>query len=152
LAENRSLIERINRRMGYRLQLREMSWPREVIIGAPFPVRSLWANAGVAPCYPGGFMAITLKDSKEGIVAVLVDESFDLRELKPGPADQIPVTERKVVFVAGLVAPVTLAGDYALYISIGLRDGTPRFALPLAEDDGQHRYKLGRVVLCKKGG
>jgi hypothetical protein len=49
LAENRALIERINRRLGYRLQLRELSWPREVIIGEPFPVRSLWANAGVAP-------------------------------------------------------------------------------------------------------
>jgi hypothetical protein len=152
LAENGALIERINRRLGYRLQLREMSWPSEVSIGQPFPVRSLWANAGVAPCYPGGFMAVTLKDSKEGIVAVLVDEGFDLRELKPGPPDQMPVVERKARFVAGQVAPVTLPGEYALYVSVGLRDGTPRLALPLAGDDGQHRYKLGQVVLRRKGG
>ena len=97
-------------------------------------------------------MAVTLKDAKEGIVAVLVDEGFDLRELKPGPADQIPVTERQAEFVAGLVAPVTLPGDYALYVSVGLRDGTPRIALPLAGDDGQHRYKLGKVALRKTGG
>jgi hypothetical protein len=151
LAENRALIERINRRMGYRLQLRELSWPRAVIIGEPFAVRSLWANAGVAPCYPGGFMAVTLKDSKQGIVAVLVDEGFDLRDLKPGPADQIPVTERKAEFVAGRVAPVTLPGDYALYVSVGQRDGTPRIALPLAGDDGQRRYKLGQMVLRRSG-
>jgi hypothetical protein len=129
-----------------------------VIIGQPFPVRSLWANAGVAPCYPGGFMTVTLKDAKEGIVAVLVDEGFDLRELKPEPADmvavkaQVPETERRVEFVVGLFAPVTLPGDYALYVSVGLRDGTPRLALPLAGDDGQHRYKLGQVVLRGKGG
>jgi hypothetical protein len=147
LGENGPLIDRINRRLGYRLQLREMSWPREVIIGQPFPVGSVWADAGVAPCYPGGFMAITLKDAKEGIVAVLVDEGFDLRDLKPGPADQVPVTGRKSEFVAGQVAPVTLPGEYALYVSVGPRDGTPRIALPMAGDDGQHRYKLGQVIL-----
>jgi hypothetical protein len=151
LAENRTLIDQINRRMGYRLQLREISWPREVIIGQPFAVRSVWANAGVAPCYPGGFVALTLKDSKDGIVAVLVDESFDLRQLRPGPADQLPVVERKAEFVAGRVAPVTLPGDYALYVSAGQRDGTPRLALPLPGEDGQHRYKLGQVALRKGG-
>jgi hypothetical protein len=122
-----------------------------VIIGQPFPVDSRWSNAGVAPCYPGGFMAVTLKDAKDGIIAVLVDESFNLRDLKPGPADQIPVTERKAEFVAGLVAPVTQPGDYALFVSVGLRDGTPRIELPLTGDDGQHRYKLGQVVLRRKG-
>ena len=152
LAENRPLIDRINQRLGYRLQLRELSWPHEVIIGQPFTVDSRWANAGVAPCYPGGFMAVTLKDAKDGIVAVLVDDGFDLRSLKPGPPDQIPVMERKAELVAGLVAPVTLPGDYALFVSVGLRDGTPRIALPLAGDDGQHRYKLGQVVLRRKGG
>jgi hypothetical protein len=151
LAENRPLIDQVNRRMGYRLQLRELSWPREAIIGQPFTVHSLWANAGVAPCYPGGFMAVTLKDAKGGIVAVLVDEGFDLRDLKPGPADQIPVTERKAEFVAGRVAPVTLPGDYALYVSVGQRDGTPRIALPLVGDDGQRRYKLGQLVLRRSG-
>jgi hypothetical protein len=96
-------------------------------------------------------MAVTLKDAKNGIVAVLVDEGFDLRDLKPGPADQVPVAERKAEFVAGRVAPVTLPGDYALYVSVGQRDGTPRIALPLAGDDGQRRYKLGQMVLRRSG-
>lgn len=152
LAENRSLVDRINQRLGYRLQLREVSWPREVIIGEPFAVRSLWANAGVAPCYPGGFMALTLKDAQEGIVAVLVDEGFDVRQLQPGPAEDIPTRERKAEFTAGLIAPATLPGEYALYLSVGQRDGTPRLALPLAADDGQCRYKLGQMLLRKKGG
>ena len=83
LEENKAVIDRINRRLGYRIQLLEMSWPRNVTIGRPFTVQGRWANAGVAPCYPGGFPALTLKDSKGGIVAVLVDEGFDLRGLKP---------------------------------------------------------------------
>lgn len=147
LNENRSLIDRINRRLGYRLQLREITWPGEVAIGQPFPVHTTWANAGVAPCYPGGFMAVTLKDEKGGIVSVLVDEGFDLRELKPGPADHIPVSERQSEFVVGRIAPTTRPGEYAVYVSAGLRDGTPRIALPLAEDDGQRRYKVGRITL-----
>jgi len=52
--------------------------------------------------------------------------------------------------VAGRVAPVTRPGDYAVYVSVGRRDGTPRIALPLAGDDGQHRYRLGQLVLKKK--
>jgi hypothetical protein len=150
LEENRALIERINRRMGYRLQLRELTWPREAVIGRGFSVSSTWANAGVALCYPGGFMALTLKDRKNGIVAVLADEGLDLRELKPGPPGKAPVTEHVSEFVAGLVAPVTLPGEYDLYVSVGLRDGTPRIALPLAGDDGQRRYKLGQIALREK--
>ncbi len=147
LLANRPLIDRINRRLGYRLQLKEIAWPREVAIGRPFRVRCVWANAGVAPCYPGGFPAITLKDDKAGIVSVLADEGFSARELKPGPAEAIPVRERTTEFLIGHIAPAVRPADYTLWVSVGLRDGTPRLALPLAEDDGQHRYKLGRIKL-----
>lgn len=150
LTENRALIERINRRMGYRLQLREITWPGEAIIGRPLTVSSTWANAGVAPCYPGGFMALTLKGSKDGLVAVLVDETFDMRDLTVGPADKILVKTHSSSFVAGRTAPVTSPGEYGVYVSVGLRDGTPQIALPLAGDDGQHRYKLGRISLAKE--
>jgi len=147
LLANRPLIDRIKRRLGYRLQLREIAWPREVAIGRPFRARCIWANAGVAPCYPGGFPALTLKDDKGGIVSVLADEGFNARELKPGPVEAIPVRERAAEFLIGHVAPAVRPGEYSLWVSVGLRDGTPRLALPLAEDDGQHRYKLGRIKL-----
>jgi len=76
LEENRETVERINRRMGYRIELREISWPAEVELGAPFVVETAWANAGVAPCYGGGFWALTLKDSKGGVVSAHVDEGL----------------------------------------------------------------------------
>ena len=154
LEENKAVIDRINRRLGYRIQLLEMSWPGNVTIGRPFTVQSRWANAGVAPCYPGGFPALTLKDPKGGIVAVLVDEGFDLRGLKPTPSDPAlaTVTERGVQLTAGLVAPATRPGDYEVFVSVGLRDGTPRIALPLPGDDGQRRYRLGGVRLLEGTG
>ena len=147
LAGNRAVVDSINRRLGYRLQLREISWPREAAVGRPFAVHAVWADAGVAPCYPGGFETVTLKDGAGGIVAVLVDDTVDMRELRPGPPGSPPLRVIDSAFTAGLVAPVTGPGPCGVFVSVGRRDGTPRIALPLAGDDGQHRYWLGTIVL-----
>ena len=102
LEENRATIDRINRRMGYRLQLKSISWPAAIAAGRPFTVETSWANAGVAPCYGGGFGALTLKDDKEGIAAVLVDEGFDVRQLKVGPPDRAPVEKFRSQFTVAM--------------------------------------------------
>jgi hypothetical protein len=150
LDENRGLVNRINLRMGYRLQLREMSWPKEVTIGEPFKVNTTWANAGVAPCYPGGFMAITVKDEKGGLVSVLCDETFNMRTLAVGPPGKAPTMAHESEFRIGLTAPTTRPGTYDVFVSVGKRDGTPVIALPLAGDDGQRRYKLGTITLVNR--
>ena len=149
LEENRAVIEKINRRIGYRLVPRRVSWPATVKIGQRFEVTSDWANAGVAPCYPGGYMALTLKDADGGLVAVLVEDGFNMRDLAVGPPGQAPTRTLKSSFVAGLIAPTTRAGTYDVYLSVGARDGTSRIALPLEGDDGQRRYKLGSVRLVE---
>jgi hypothetical protein len=149
LAENRPIIDQINRRMGYRLKLCELSWPAAVKIGQPFSVEWRWANAGVAPCYPGGFPALTLKDPKGGLVAVLAEDRFNLRDLAIGEKDQAPVKTCRSEFIAGLIAPATQPGDYDLFVSVGHRDGTPSIALPLRDHDGEKRYKVGTIGLLK---
>jgi hypothetical protein len=149
LEENRDLIRRINLRLGYRLQLRELQWPAEAAIAKPFTVAWRWANAGVAPCYPGGFPALTLKDAKGGLVAVLTDESFNVKSLPVGPKDQAQTKTHQSEFIAGLVAPTTLPGEYDVFVSVGARDGTPTLALPLPNHDGQRRYKVGSMRLVK---
>jgi hypothetical protein len=149
LEENKAIIEKINRRMGYRLQLREITWPGSVEMGQSFMVRSIWANAGVAPCHPGGFAALTLKDNAGGIVSVLVDEQFNVRDLQTGAPEAIPTRTNECRFAIGQIAPATQPGEYAVFVSVGQRDGTPRIALPLADDDGQHRYRLGSIALQK---
>jgi hypothetical protein len=153
LNENRDTVAKLNRRMGYRIQLREISWPARMTLGQPFTVDTVWANAGVAPCYGGGFWAFTLKDDKGGIVSVNVDEVFDVARLKTGPEGQAPVEKVTSRFTVayrhvdprGTHAPPTRPGRYDVFVSVGQRDGTPRIALPLANDDGQRRYRLGTV-------
>lgn len=147
LNDNRAIIDKINRRMGYRLVPRTLTWPSKATIDRPFAVTSEWSNAGVAPCYPGGYMTLTLKDDKGGIVSVLVEEGLNMRDLKTGPAGKAPVTAQTSEFTAGHAAPVTRPGTYQLFISVGERDGTPRIALPLANDDGQRRYRVGTITL-----
>jgi hypothetical protein len=135
--------------MTYRLQPHEVTWSKDVEIGAPvhFKVKWTWANKGVAPCYPGGFPCLTLKDAEGGIVSVLTDESLDMRDLKVGPPGEAPVTAHVSQFAIGQFAPATRPGSYDLFISVGTRDGTPTIALPLADNDGHRRYRLGGVTL-----
>ena len=140
-------VAAINLRLGYRFMPRAVTFPDTVRIGEPFDASVTWANAGVAPCYCGGFGAFTLKDDKGGIVAVLSDDRFDLRDLRPACAAEAPATARAARFRIGHIAPATRPGTYDVFISAGRRDGTPVIALPLAGDDGQRRYKIGRVTL-----
>jgi Domain of unknown function (DUF4832)/Beta-galactosidase len=155
LKENRETVARINRRLGYRIQLKEIRWPAEAERGEPFVVKTTWANAGVAPCYGGGFWAFTLKDEKGGIVSVHVDEDYDFRNLEIGPPDQAPVKKLQSRFTvafrhvspAGVHVPPVKSGDYDVFVSVGWRDGTPQVALPLPFPDGQRRYRVGRISL-----
>ena len=140
--ENAPLVERINRRLGYRLQLTEVSWPAEVSTSGEFRAGYEWRNAGVAMCLPGGYPALTLKDSAGGIVAVWVDRDFDVRLLPVGAAGKAPAVAHAASF---RFPPFVAPGNYDIYVSVGTRTGTPKIALPLAGDDGQHRYKLGTV-------
>jgi hypothetical protein len=151
LNENRDIIEKINRRMGYRIQLKKAIFPEKIHIGEAFTITSAWANAAVAPCYPGGFIAFTLKDDEDGIVAAFCDESFNVRELSVGPQGKAPVKTVASTFAVALktygFAPNTQPGTYDLYVSVGMRDGTPVIALPYENDDGHRRYKLGTIRL-----
>ncbi len=159
LNENRDVIDRINRRIGYRIQLKEIRWPAEIGLGEAFDVQTTWANAGVAPCYPGGCWAFTLKDEQGGIVSAQVDEAFDVRDLRTGPPGDAPgrtIRSRFVVAMPhvdplGTFVPTTEPGTYDVFVSVGRRDGTPQIALPLANDDGHRRYKLGKIRVIEKG-
>ncbi|MGL6226345.1 MAG: DUF4832 domain-containing protein [Thermoguttaceae bacterium] len=149
LDENRETIDKINRRLGYRLQLREMTWPDEIVAGQWFTITSRWANVGVAPCYPGGFVTVTLKDNEGGIVSVITDASFDMKSLKPDNPGKAESQTVELDAVVGKVAPVVLPGEYDLFVSVGTRDGTPKIALPLSGNDGHRRYHLGRIRILE---
>ncbi len=144
---SKDAIRAINKRLGYRLLPSRVEYPKNVKIGEFFDVAWTLQNEGVAPCYPGGFVALTLKDDEGGIVSLLVDESFDVRELATSKPNEAPQVERAAKFRIGYVAPTTKPGTYDVFISIGTRDGTPVFALPISGDDGARRYKIGTITL-----
>jgi hypothetical protein len=175
LAENRDLVRHINLRMGYRLNLLDASWPARIPVRNKFDLITRWKNVGVAPCYPGGFAALTLKTGKGGIVAVFVDESWNMRDLgvdTTGPSSRVvqfndgstrqdttsslrsialpvpgsaPIKELRSSFE---ISVVVKPGTYDVFISVGDRDGTPRLALPLKDGDGHRRYRLGTIELA----
>jgi hypothetical protein len=144
--------------MGYRIQLTSLSWPKEVKPGEKFRIAASWANTGVAPCYPGGFPCITLKDEKGGIISVLADESFDMKDLKVAAPDNAPVMkwEHGFTIAPAFNDPVEVfstsvrPGDYDLYVSVGKRDGTPVIELPYDGNDGHRRYKMGRITVLER--
>ena len=151
LEENRAVIDRINLRLGYRIMPRSIAIPRVIRKGEAFEIVAEWFNAGVAPCYPGGHVAYTLKDEKGGVVACLVDNGFDVRDLAvgaPGDAEATEVRTRLTVArpVSGY-APATPTGPVDVFVSVGSADGTPRIALPLGDDDGARRYRIGQMAL-----
>jgi len=158
LDENRDAIDRINLRLGYRLQLRSVTWPKQIRPGAPFEINAGWANAGVAPCYPGGFPCLTIKDLKGGIISVLVDESFDMKDLRvDAPGKALTFTQNSRFTVAPLYTDPRRdnfrdvpAGDCEIFISAGRRDGTPTLELPYEGDDGNKRYKLGNIKILER--
>ena len=145
LDENRETIDKINRRLGYRLQLCEMTWPNEIAVGEWFKISSRWCNAGVTPCYPGGYMAVTLKDTEGGIVSVMTDASFNMKSLQPTAPGEEETRTVDLDAVAGMIAPVVILGEYDLFVSVGEPDGTPKIALPLPNNDGHRRYFLGKI-------
>ncbi|MGD0088904.1 MAG: DUF4832 domain-containing protein [Planctomycetota bacterium] len=142
LKECRPLIDSINLRLGYRLQLLEASWPARLPLGSAWQFRASWRNAGVAPCLPGGFPAVTFKDAKGGIAGVFVDEAFDVRALPTAPAEKAEARAQETSFAL----PFNLAaGKYSVFVSVGTQTGSPRIALPLEGHDGQRRYAIGAV-------
>jgi hypothetical protein len=157
LNENKDVIDKINLRMGYRLQLIEASWPAEVKAGEPFEFKSEWKNAGVAPCYKGGFLCVTIKDDKEGIVAVLVNSEFDFKKLETGEPGK---SESKIITSEFTIASVfkdmertfsrnIQTGTFQFFVSVGELDGTPIYELPYDKNDDNRRYKIGDIVLNK---
>jgi hypothetical protein len=171
LKENHDAIDKINMRLGYRLELREVSMPRSVKRDQECYIETTWANVGVAPCYCGGNVAFTLKTSKGDIAWVICDTTFDVKSLPtaaPGKAvatrhasscrvgivTPIPtinegvimkMKERNVYPAFGDNVPTLPPGIYNVFVSVGKPDGTPVIALPLAGDDGKRRYKIGTM-------
>ena len=166
-------IAAVNRRIGYRLMPLAVTFPGDVALGGPVEIAAEWANKGVAPCLPGGFVSWSLVDAAGNVCWSFTDESFDVRSLAPtledGPRPVRVVSRGRFgctaaippwndMVLAGLRSQgrvleksfdMLAAGEYALCVSVGSRQGTPIIALPLA-GGRDRRYPIGTI--CVKAG
>lgn len=175
LKENHDVVDRINKRLGYRLELRSITLPKKVVVDRPFKVSMNWSNVGVAPCLKDTYVSLSLKNEKGVIVWSFTNESFDLRDLpvaKPGEAKEIAVSFEPSIGIDtpipamndGVILilrdqgiypsfdgkiPTIKPGKYDLWISVGRSDGKPEIALPLAEGDESRRYKIGSIQIVE---
>ena len=172
----RKEIDHINRIIGYRFELREVTYPKEVKIGEKIEIESTWVNVGVAPKTKSAALAWSLLNPDGTVAWCVTDNAFDFKSLEPklkgvekprkvttpcrfGYSKRIPEPDNCVTWArqAGRKFPDTFAplkpGTYTLAVSVGSWQGTPEIALPL---DGQigatRRYEIGRIhVACGIG-
>lgn len=154
--ENREAVAEINRRLGYRFQARRIIYPKKVVSNKepqsalPFKVEFTFANAGVAPCYSSAYPCLTLKTANGGIAAVLTASGFDISRLPVAEAGKTVAKTRSAEFALGRwQRPVLPSGMYDVFVSVGEADGTPVYELPHDGDDGQRRYRIGRVEVVE---
>ncbi|AHF89913.1 hypothetical protein OPIT5_06455 [Opitutaceae bacterium TAV5] len=143
LEDNRPLIDAINQRLGYRILPKSITIPDTIRLDQCFTWAGQWRNAGVAPCLPGGFPCLTLKDAAGGIAAVFVDDAFDLSSLPSSGG-----AARGNVMPGCVLPPFMRAGRHDVYLSVGDRTGCPVIALPLQHGDGEKRYRIGAIEVC----
>ena len=98
------VVRSINQRLGYRLNLVEASWPKQVVASGTLPLTATWRNVGVAPCLPGGHPAYSLFDKDGNLVACLVDDAFDASPAGGAPGQAEAVTETRAFPVYDLPA------------------------------------------------
>lgn len=179
LANCRDEIDAVNRRIGYRMELREVEYPDEIKLGDSVKIRAEWVNVGVAHMLDSRFVTWALLDKRGAVAWAATDDAADFRDAHPkwdgvekpfrtdstvhfGFVHKLPRINDPVVWVTeeldkvhrfGENVPTLPCGTYELAVSIGARDGTPEIALPLADHVGL-RYKVGtiRVVgACPEG-
>lgn len=156
LSKASNSVSRINRRLGYRFQLRELTYPDRIKAASGkssdgaerFSIVWKWANAGVAPCYRDAYPCLTIKDERGALLAVLSDERMNLRKLPVAEAGKSEARAHSASFALGTwLAPQVPSGEHEAFVSVGEADGTPVFELPLPDDDGHRRYKVGKIVV-----
>jgi hypothetical protein len=133
-AEWKAKFREFGKRLGYRLVLRKLEYPRAAKAGAMMPVSMWWLNAGVAPVYGEYALALELR-SPSASAAIRVPA--DVRKWLPGDA-----VVDTTVYVPQSLQP----GEYKLRLALlDPRTGRPaiRLAIEGREDDGW--YGVGGV-------
>jgi hypothetical protein len=127
-------FDAFERRMGYRLVLRRIEYPKEARAGTMIPVTTWWLNAGVAPPYRPFELAIELRSAA---TAAVIRLPADVRTWLPGDA----------IWEGGVYVPETLVpGDYRVRLALlDPRTGQPAVRLAIEGREADGWYGLGTL-------
>jgi len=135
----RGEVERVLRRLGYRLVLKRLAHPREVKRGEDFIVRMEWENAGVAPPYRDYFVALRLTPSSPGYPSVVSVGRPSVKGWMPGP-----IRTSAPVFVS----PDAPAGRYILSLAVvDIKTGEPAVRLAIGGRGEDGWYPLSAITV-----
>jgi hypothetical protein len=134
--EWKAQFDDFQKKMGYRLILRRLEYPKMVKAGQMMTVHMWWLNAGVAPVYHEARLAMELR-SVNGSAAVNIP--VDVRKWLPGDA----------VFDGPVYVPDDLKpGKYSVRIAmLDLRIGKPFIQLANEGRQPDGWYALGEITV-----
>jgi hypothetical protein len=135
-AEHRRAFEDFLRHAGYRLELRQITYPKAVKVGSMMPVHLHWFNSGVAPPYRPWVVALSLATPAASTVIRL---PADVRTWLPDDA----------VIDTSVYIPETLApGSYHVRVALlDPRTGLPAIRLGIDGRKPDGWYELGWISL-----
>ncbi len=127
------------KKIGYRFVLRELEHASVASPGAPFRIRSLWENKGVAPVYRRWPLAYRIRSGADSVAARWVSAA-DPRDWLPGTHEVDEV----------LTIPVDVpAGTYSLDVAILAEDeAAPLVELAIAGKRADRWYAVSKVRIC----
>jgi hypothetical protein len=136
--EQARAFDELQKKMGYRLVLKRLSYQRAVRAGQMAPVHMHWFNAGVAPPYRPWVLAIQLYARA---AAAVIRLPVDVRRWLPDDA----------VFDGALYVPEDLAaGEYRLRVGLlDPRTDRPAVRLAIQGRDVDGWYDLGPIAVAR---
>ena len=166
---HKDLMAQIANRLGYRFELRSVTFPEEVKADTPVTVSSTWANVGVSWLHGGARLTWSLVDKDGTVCWSVTDPAFDFRRLDPKldgtekpltvnttcrfgrttpilSPDPVLISIQAAGMDPGTTYEMLPPGSYALCVSVGSKQGTPTIALPL-EGGKNRRYPVGTITV-----
>jgi hypothetical protein len=134
--EWRSKFDAFQKRMGYRLILRRLEYPRSVKSGMMMPLHMWWLNAGVAPLYRRHTLTLQFQSPTESR-----NISLDSEVTKWLPGDAVVDQQ---VYVPDSLGP----GTYRLRLALlDPRTNQPAVRLAIKGREADGWYALGTIVI-----
>lgn len=132
-------FDSFQKKMGYRLLLRRLEYPKSVAAGSMMPIHMWWLNAGVAPPYTNYLLAVQLRSSNASTV---INIPVDVRKWLPGDA----------VFDGSLYIPADLKeGTYDFRVAmLDPRSSNPAVRFAIGGRDADGWYSEGQIRIKER--